>query len=88
VETLGIIKAFESGIDGVFVLGCKGNTCRLLDGNLRAQRTVNYTKKILSEIDIEMNRLSMVQIGTPEFKDFNHVARYMTELIRNFGKVS
>lgn len=87
VETLGIIKAFESGIDGVFVMGCKEKACRLLDGNLRAQRTINYTNKLLSEIDIETGRLSMVQMGTPEFKDFDHVARHMIEHIRPLGKV-
>ncbi len=88
VETLSIIKAFESGMDGIFVLGCKENTCRLLDGNLRALRTINYTKILLSEININSNRLSFIQPGTPEFKDFDHVARYMNECIRNLGKVS
>jgi coenzyme F420-reducing hydrogenase delta subunit len=87
VETLSIIKAFESGADGIFVLGCKENTCRLLDGNLRAQRTINHTKKLLMEINIETDRLTMVQLGTSEFKNFNQVARYMTELIRTLGKV-
>ena len=87
VETLSIIKAFESGMDGIFVLGCKENTCRLLDGNLRAQRTINHTKKLLSEIPIETTRLAMVQLGTSEFKDFNQVVHYMTELIRTLGKV-
>lgn len=88
VETLSIIKAFESGIDGIFVLGCKENACRMLDGNSRAQRTIHYTRKLLSEIDIETNRLAMVQLGTPEFKEFSQVARYMSELIRSLGKVS
>jgi F420-non-reducing hydrogenase iron-sulfur subunit len=88
VETLSIIKAFESGIDGIFVLGCKENTCRLLDGNLRAQKTINHTKKLLKEINVETDRLTMVQLGTSEFKDFNQVARYMTELIRTLCKVS
>lgn len=87
VETLSIIKAFESGIDGIFVLGCQEKSCRFLDGNLRAQKTINYTRKLLSEINIETNRLAMVQLGTSEFKDFNQVARYMTELIRTLGKV-
>jgi len=87
VETLSLIKAFESGVDGIFVLGCNENSCRLLDGNLRAQKTVNHTRKLLMEIDIEPNRLTMIHLGTPEFKDFNQVARYMTELIRPMGKV-
>jgi coenzyme F420-reducing hydrogenase delta subunit len=88
VETLSIIKAFESGVDGIFVLGCKKNTCRFLDGNLRAQRTIDYTKKLLSEIDIDTNRLFMVQLGSDEFKDFEHVAHHINELIRSLGKVS
>jgi coenzyme F420-reducing hydrogenase delta subunit len=88
IETLGILKAFESGADGVFVIGCKENSCRLLNGNQRAQRTINYTKNLLDEIDIESNRLFMFQMGTPEFKDLNHVVRYVTELIQNMGKVA
>jgi coenzyme F420-reducing hydrogenase delta subunit len=87
VDTLSIIKAFESGVDGIVVLGCKENTCRLLDGNLRAQRTIDYTKKLLSEIDINTNRLVMVRLGSNEFKDFDHVAHHINELIHNLGKV-
>ena len=87
VETLGIIKAFESGADGVFVIGCKENSCRLLDGNQRARRTINYTKNLLDEISIESNRLFMIQMGTPEFKDFNDVVSYVTELIQTMGMV-
>lgn len=86
VETLSIIKAFESGADGVFVIGCKENSCRLLDGNQRALRTINYTKNLLDEINIETNRLSMIQIGTPEFKDFNDVVLYMTEHIHSMAR--
>ena len=88
IETLSIIKSFESGIDGIFVLGCKESACRMLDGNSRAQRTINYTQKLLSEINIETNRLAMIQLGTPDFKEFAQVARYMTDLIRTLGKVS
>ena len=88
VETLSIIKAFEAGSDGIFVLGCKEKTCRLLDGNARAQRTVHYTRKLLEEIDLETDRLTMIQLGTPEFQDFNQVAGYMIEHIKTLGKVS
>ena len=87
IETLGIIKAFESGADGVFVIGCKENSCRLLNGNQRAQRTIDYAKNLLDEINIESSRLFMIQMGTPEFKDLNHVVSYVTELIQTMGKV-
>ena len=88
IETLGIIKAFESGADGVFVIGCKDNACRLLDGNQRAQKTINYTKHLLAEINIQSNRLFMVQMGTPEFKDLDQVVSHATQRIQTMGKVS
>ncbi|MEW6186773.1 MAG: hydrogenase iron-sulfur subunit [Thermodesulfobacteriota bacterium] len=87
VETLGIIKAFEAGSDGVFVLACPDHQCRLLDGNVRAQRTIHYTKKLLTEINIDPERLAMLRIGTPDFMDLNQAAGYMRDRIRSMGKV-
>jgi len=86
VETLGIIKAFESGADGIFVLGCRENKCRLLDGNRRAQKIVNYTQGLLDEIGIETDRLEMFQLGMPESENFNQVAQAVTEKIESLGK--
>jgi F420-non-reducing hydrogenase iron-sulfur subunit len=86
VETLGIIKAFESGADGIFVLGCPELKCHLLDGNLRAKKIVNYAKGLLEEVGIESSRLEMFQVGTPECQHFNQVAQAMTERIESLGK--
>jgi F420-non-reducing hydrogenase iron-sulfur subunit len=86
VDTLPIIKAFEAGVDGVFVLGCPDAHCHLLDGNLRARKVVNYTKGLLQEIGMEGNRLEMFQLGTPEWQHFGDVARAMTERIQGLGK--
>ncbi len=86
VETLAIVKAFESGADGVFVAACPEQTCRLLDGNLRARKIVNYTKRLLAEIGIEDSRLEMFQLGTPEWQHFDQVAKHMTERIESLDK--
>jgi F420-non-reducing hydrogenase iron-sulfur subunit len=81
VETLAIIKAFESGADGIFVLGCPDGECHLLGGNERAKRIVNYTKGLLDEIGIESSRLQMYQLGTPEWQGFSQVAQVMIKRI-------
>ncbi len=81
VETLSIIKAFESGVDGVMVLGCPDGKCHLLDGNKRARRIVNYTKGLLEEIGIETDRLEMYQLGTPEWQGFSQVVQAMIKRI-------
>ncbi|MDY6988337.1 MAG: hydrogenase iron-sulfur subunit [Thermodesulfobacteriota bacterium] len=86
VDTLSIMKAFEAGADGIFVLGCPDEHCHLLDGNLRARKVVNYTKALLEEIGMEGNRLEMFQLGTPEWQHLGDVARAMTERIQELGK--
>jgi len=81
VDTLPIVKAFEAGADGVFVLGCPEKSCHLLDGNLRAKKVVNYTKGLLEEMGMESSRLEMFQLGTPEWQNFDEIAQCMTERI-------
>jgi F420-non-reducing hydrogenase iron-sulfur subunit len=81
VETLGIIKAFESGASGIFVLGCPDGKCHLLNGNHRAWKVVEYTKILLNEIGIEKNRLEMFQIGTSESQYFDQIISLMAESV-------
>jgi len=88
VEPLAIIKAFESGADGIFVLGCPEGRCHLLGGNDRARRIVSYTKGLLGQIGIGSSRLEMFQLGTAEGEHFDQVARTMTKTIESLGKAS
>lgn len=81
VETLGIIKAFESGAAAIFVLGCPDKACHLLDGNYRAQKVINYTKGLLDETGIGSFRLKMFQLETPEAEDFDQIIAMMTDRI-------
>ena len=87
VETIGIIKAFESGADAIFVLGCPDKKCHLLDGNYRALKVINYTKELLDEIGIERFRLDMFQLGTPEGQRFDQIINTMTERIETLNHV-
>ena len=86
VETLAIIKAFEAGADGIFVVGCPDGKCHLLGGNHRARKIVNYTKRLLDDIGIESSRLEMFQLGTPEWQGFDEVVQAMTKTIKSLGK--
>ena len=86
VDTLPIMKAFESGADGIFVLGCPDRACHLLDGNFRAKKVVGYTKGLMEEIGMETERLEMFQLGTPECQHFDQVAEIMTKRIEALGE--
>lgn len=81
IETLGIIKAFESGADGIFILGCPDEECRLIDGNYRAWKVVNYTKGLLDEVGIGSARLEMFQLGTAEGQQIDQIISMMAKRI-------
>ncbi len=88
VDTLAIIKAFEAGVSAIFVVGCPEGKCRLLGGNDRARRIVNYTKGLLDEIGIGNSRLEMFQLLTSEWQEFDGIARTMIEKIESLRKES
>lgn len=86
IDTLAIIKGFESGADGVFVLGCAQDHCRLMGGNTRARKVVNYTRHLLDEIGIDQDRLVMFQLEADGVESFNQVTESISKTIEKLGK--
>ena len=52
VDILLILRAFESGVDGVYLAGCLEGECHFLRGNLRAKKRVQYVKGLLDEVGL------------------------------------
>lgn len=61
VDLLYLIKAFETGADGVMVITCKQDACRYLEGNLRAARRVEAVDSLLEEIGLGRGRIKVVK---------------------------
>ena len=57
-----LLRAFESGADGVIVLVCPVGTCQYMEGNIRAGLRVARVKKILDEIGLDGRRLNIYNI--------------------------
>ena len=85
VDTLLILRAFESGVDGVYLAGCLEGECHFLRGNLRAKKRVQYAKKLLDEVGLGGARLEMYNMSSAQGQRFAEVAREMTEKIRAIG---
>jgi coenzyme F420-reducing hydrogenase delta subunit len=49
VNLLYLIKAIETGSDGVILLTCKIGECKYLQGNLRAQKRIEAVDDLLAE---------------------------------------
>jgi len=85
VDLLHILKAFESGVDGVYVAGCLEGECHFLTGNLRAKKRVMYAKQLLEEVGIVGDRVEMYNLSAAEGARFAQIAREMTDRIRELG---
>lgn len=85
IDTLYLLKAFEKGVDGVYVAGCLEGNCHFLEGNIRAKKRVDYTKRLLDEIGISGDRLEMYNMSASMGTRFSEVAREMTEKIKALG---
>jgi len=85
VEILYLLKAFEEGADGVFVVGCQEGECHYLEGNIRTKRRVNFTRKILDEIGIGGSRVYMYNIDPSDSDALSKVTIEMREKIVKLG---
>ncbi len=85
IEVLHLLKAIESGADGVVVIGCKFGECYFKDGNYRAQKKVERAKSLLEEAGMEKDRLRFDFVAGPCGKDFAAVLSSMTEQVKALG---
>lgn len=54
-----LLRAFESGADAVIVMVCPENSCRYIEGNIRAKKRVEWVKHLLDEIGLDGKRLTI-----------------------------
>jgi F420-non-reducing hydrogenase iron-sulfur subunit len=85
VDIIHVLQAFESGADGVYLVGCLEGDCHYLAGNIRARKRVEHLKQILDECGIGPERVAMYNMSSAQGQRFAEVAREMTEKIRALG---
>ena len=61
MELIYLLKAFESGADGVVLITCKHGECKYLEGNLRAQKRTEAVRTLLEEIGLDKGRMKLIQ---------------------------
>ena len=61
VDVPYLIKAFETGADGVVIVTCKKNECRHFEGNLRAHKRAEAVESLLEEIGMGAGRMAVIE---------------------------
>ena len=85
VDLLHIMRAFEKGADGVYLVGCLEGDCRFNTGNLRARRRVEKAKELLEKIGIGGERVEMFNLSSSEGPKFAEIAEIISEKIKKLG---
>jgi F420-non-reducing hydrogenase iron-sulfur subunit len=80
-----LLKAFEEGADGVYVIACPKGNCHHVRGNERGELRVGHTKKILDDIGIGGERLNIYFLSGGQGRSFADAAQEMTDRIRDLG---
>jgi len=79
VDVLHILKAFQSGADGVIITGCLIGDCHYIDGNIKAKERVDVIKKALEYLDIDPKRFELGFASSSEGQKF---AAMMTDFVK------
>jgi len=82
VDPAFVIRAFEMGADGVLVSGCHPGDCHYVSGNLKAEKKMQNTRKLLKLLGLGPERLRLEWISTAEGAKFAQVATGFTEELR------
>ena len=85
VDIIHLLRAFEKGADGVYVLGCMEGSCQFNNGNIRARKRVERAQKILDAIGVGGERVRMHNLSSSEAPQFVKYAQEMTEKIKGLG---
>ena len=85
VDLIHLLRAFEKGADGAYVLGCLEGACQFTSGNIRARKRVEQAQQILETIGIGGERVQMYNLSSSEAPRFVEIAKEMTEKIKEMG---
>ena len=85
LQVVTLLKAFEDGADGVYVVGCPVDTCHNVKGSQRAAKRVESVKTAMSELGVEDGRVEMYHMARGLHPEFVDAAKEMNERILKMG---
>jgi F420-non-reducing hydrogenase iron-sulfur subunit len=62
-DLLYLLKAFETGADGLALVTCPINECHYLEGNLRAPKRVEEANRLLEEAGLGPDRVAVLHMN-------------------------
>ncbi len=85
VDIIHILRAFEKGADGVYVVGCMEGDCHYNEGNFRARKRVEQAARLLDRIGVGGDRVRMYNLSSGEGPLFAQYSTEMVSRVREMG---
>lgn len=83
-----VLKAFQSGADGVMILGCHPGDCHYKEGNYKALRRFHLLKRMLSQFGIEEGRVRLDWVSASEADKFVETITDMVKTVKALGPLN
>jgi len=85
VDIQHLLRAFEKGADGAYIVGCMEGECHYNKGNFRARKRMQQVRRILDTIGLDGRRVEMFNLSSAEAPRFVEVAGEMHQRILELG---
>ncbi len=86
VDLSFVLRAFQNGMDGVFIGGCHLNECHYItDGNHHAFSMVQLCKKLLASMGVNPERVRIEQLSAGEGIRFSEAMNEFSQKLRELG---
>jgi F420-non-reducing hydrogenase iron-sulfur subunit len=85
IDPAYILEALYKGADGVFIGGCHPGDCHYMTGNYKTRRRVALTKRVLSQLGLEPQRLRLEWVSAAEGQRFAQVVTDFIAEVKRLG---
>jgi F420-non-reducing hydrogenase iron-sulfur subunit len=80
-----ILRAFQGGVDGVFVSGCRFGDCHYLYGNYSSNKRVQFLKQLLAFCGLDAQRLKAHWGSSAEAPELVSAIKGFVDTLKTLG---
>jgi F420-non-reducing hydrogenase iron-sulfur subunit len=88
IDPTFVLKAFNSGADGVIIAGCHPGDCHYSEGNYKTTRRVAFLRKLLAQMGIDGERFRLEWVSAGEGARWAQIANEMSAAIKEKGPLA
>lgn len=86
IQVSDLLKLLDNGADGIEVVACPSEGCRFLVGSCRAEKRVDYAKRLMSLAGLEGDRIGLSRCANISSVELIELAARRGEAIRKVVK--